>query len=840
MAKNRKPESFTVRKEVGPEKSKLPQHVISADNVNDLVDTAVSHAEKMDILEEALLEKSPVEVQLVGALSPGKISTATGAYMDSNEQEYTGLIRVFPGEDILVDITSGEFTSSPPAIQTGIAGYTTASHTTFLNTKDEDGFPLGNIFDLYRYNVNKGDSLQGQVDFKNIRCRIPAGVNYVSASAPKGTKISIKAIRNTGTHENSLRQLFELFLGTLDGAEENGGAGSSNNFTDEYKAKLDSLSTPNVQLVNKGLGNAYSLIGTDDGLPYLVYIKEERLIVEGQTKTLRAFSYPIGYAFERDKVSSNPANTIYTDPFTGTTILTGENGLGDPQTELPSAEFPDGKWNFAEAEACINFGISKGITKFHHAHGVWATTQARQHVKDIPKNNPGNEKAALLAYIYQHIKYKVTYIKNKFPNVQHSWNVVNEFIMSNGSQTPNTPYSAWCTLDEIFEAAFTAYREADPDSMAGFANDYDFENSGGERTNTLIRLIDNLKAKNIMVNGKRVEVDGIGSQMHTAITMAEPGADTLSVGSIDFYIRSLKKLADTGLKIMFTELDFRTGKPFDDERAERLAKAYYNIFLGYERVVPPAQRAGIVMWAPTDNSSHLTINKGYTAPDGANPSNDYPALYDWYGQPKKAFFDLFKLLDRIELTADVYHDFLASDYVADIAGVYTKGITPLVWSKEGYTQGNLRIGDGGLYASQTSQNSVTIGVVNYPHLDRLWQMRLNRLTSGTSRIIGGLVKYKDSNNYLAVIGLATENVWCLVKQSSAKGTERVILTDTPMSRKDEVRVLSKGPVNTLIINGVNKGSFTDTETQGYTKCGVRLRGYNDKFTIIEDFLVTKI
>jgi GH35 family endo-1,4-beta-xylanase len=768
----------------------------------------------------------PMEVELVTSRPAGKISSETGAFATSTTDHVSGFIAVTPGEKILIRYRSSDFNPSPPAIVTGICGYSAANYGSFVTTKDAAGFPIGNIFNLYRFNAENGTSVEGAVDFIDVIRTIPAGANFVNGSSANGVPISIKAIRNTGTLEQSLKQIYDKVNTKPPTSGNTGGSGSSNDFTDEMKNKLQGIQTPTAHLVEKENGNAIQFTDVATGLPFLGFVKNGAWVIEGNTKTLRSFPYPVGFSAERDKLTST-----YTPAFNDAAIVTGENGFG------PSIWKLSGAYDFTEADAVMDFAISKGITRFHNAHLTW------HHAENIPASwkkvatdNPGNEKAALTAQLKIYIPTVINHFKTKYPNVTISWNVMNEAITNSGTQTP-CMWADYFTLDELFEITFTAARQADRTIDLAY-NDYNFENSGGARTTTLIGCMNTLKAKNIMVAGRRVEVDMIGSQMHTFLAIAEAGTEAMSVGGIDFFRASLKRLADTGAKILITELDFKTGKPYDAAKAERLANAYYNVFLTYERAVPAAQRAGIVIWSTTDRYSYINVNKGYTAPDGSNPPNDYPALYDWWGQKKLAYDRLLTLLDRPQLNADVYQDFMVANPITDITGTYTGGKTPLQWKKTGYTGGNIEISEIGINARQTSQNSSTIVYMDYPYRNRTLITRLNRIPSSTRTTII-LIKYQDTNNFLAVQATNTDKIWVLFKRVDSNDT-RLIETTVAPTKKDEIKVTTIGDKVTLYINGQNMGTVTEGAFQDSLSAGFRFKGFDDKFSSYEDIMLHKI
>jgi endo-1,4-beta-xylanase len=148
--------------------------------------------------------------------------------------------------------------------------------------------------------------------------------------------------------------------------------------------------------------------------------------------------------------------------------------------------------------------------------------------------------------------------------------------------------------------SFHAAREADPDAKL-FLNDSDLEGitpDRAEKRATYLRLIAGWKRAGI-------PIDGFGLQAHLRpeITIDEPG-----------YRHFLHELADMGLEIHITEMDFVDQTlPADttirDRAAADLCRRYLDITLD-----EPAVRM-VVTWGLSDRESWLNSDPGFRRPD---------------------------------------------------------------------------------------------------------------------------------------------------------------------------------------------------------------------------------
>jgi endo-1,4-beta-xylanase len=236
------------------------------------------------------------------------------------------------------------------------------------------------------------------------------------------------------------------------------------------------------------------------------------------------------------------------------------------------------------------------------------------------------------------MKEHISTVMGRYRGRIHGWDVVNEAIMKDGSFRK----CKWLEIigEDYIQKAFEFARDADPDAEL-YYNEYDFE--FGPKTEGVIRLIRNLQAKGI-------RVDGVGIQGHWFLDY--PKMDVL-----DGYVSALKQL---GIKLMITELDVGvlpfypvdsqivSLTSFDPEKQKEinpypqglpdavhkdLAKRYAELFSFFRKHRDLFGR--ITFWAVHDGQSW----RNYWPITGRS---DYPMLFDHNCKPKPAFDDVVR------------------------------------------------------------------------------------------------------------------------------------------------------------------------------------------------------
>lgn len=235
--------------------------------------------------------------------------------------------------------------------------------------------------------------------------------------------------------------------------------------------------------------------------------------------------------------------------------------------------------------------------------------------------------------LIKHIKTVVGHYKGQV----HGWDVVNEAIEDDGSFRKSPFYNL--LGEEFIEIAFRTAHEADPDAEL-YYNDYSM--SGQAKREAVCRLVKNLKAKGL-------RIDGVGMQSHNGMDYPD----------LAEYEKSIDAFAACGVKVMITELDlnvlpnpegfggaaveqsyefqqkmnpYANGLP--KEKAKEIQKRYMDFFNIYFRHRDQISR--INLWGVADHNSWLN---GWPIKGRTN----YPLLFDRQYQSKPVVQDIINL-----------------------------------------------------------------------------------------------------------------------------------------------------------------------------------------------------
>lgn len=768
------------------------------------------------------------EVNIAGTLATGMVSEVDGSFSANTGSQLTGFLAVTPGQKLTVTFATGDFNVQAPIVSTGLIGYSSASYTSYVAT----------ILSLSTYNAGSSTPKTGSVSFIDEQITIPAGVNFIKVpnNTSVGLGLKVMTTQKVGTVDQSITQLYGKFYDLNNKIAIGGGSGStsSNDFTDDYKDKLDSIHLPVISWDNGGI----VFVDRSTGDKYRGFVKDGVFLLEPLATSLKNFSYPVGYVIDYDKMG----NATYAKVVGDAGILTPENAMGPTHLNpglvtgatkyIPKAQnggVSTLRYDFVEATKVCDYAKSKGV-KIHGNHLTWHTTT---HVvaDAIVTAYPGQEKAMLTEYLKEHIATVLQWCETNYPGLFLGWNVTNEAVNASksgivgGSPKPST-WATWFTLSEFWEITYTV--AAANTTAKLFSNDYDLETSNTSQADKYLALADELAAKNITVNGRQVKMDGIGFQFHTIVGQDLAAART-----------KMKRFADLGYLVALTELDvdYSSTEGYTAAMAETQAQFYYDIFINYQRAVPAELRYGVMMWTITDR--YYLYNAGKAAPGEVNGITHFPSLYDYYGAPKPAYDRVLTIPTQSAIAVDVYQDFIATGTLADISNTLTDGKTPLTWKEAGYTGDVVGINSVGLRAPQNSSNQNQFILVDYPNPDRVIEAKLAAIVSPGNRTTFIILRYSGIDDYIAMQATNTTNIWQLVKRSG--GVDTTILATTVIPKVgDVVRVNMQGPNYTIIINNKVVGSATDATLQTAIRAGFKLKGYNDKFTTWETFLIDKL
>jgi endo-1,4-beta-xylanase len=336
-------------------------------------------------------------------------------------------------------------------------------------------------------------------------------------------------------------------------------------------------------------------------------------------KSAYADKFLIGATLNDDLVANpnHPSMDIVKRHFSAATMDNAMKwGVFNPQPETYNFSAPD---NFVEFTAKNNIQAVGHVLYWHSQTPDW-----------VFKDQQGNllSRDALLNRMRERAKLMAA----RYGNTIKIWDVVNEAIEADGSLR-KTMFNKIVGDDFIEQAFIIAAQELPKDSVFLY-NDYGMTSPG--RRDAVVALVNNLKAKNI-------KIDGIGVQGHWS--MQQPSIQQIST-SFDAFV-------STGLPMHITELDVDYlgreeffGANVDIEK--RVATAQnnpypngnfpgsadqdlgvryvdiFNMFLKYHKNIER-----ITFWGVTDDTSWLN---GWP---GAGRTN-YPLLFNSDGTEKQA------------------------------------------------------------------------------------------------------------------------------------------------------------------------------------------------------------
>ena len=332
-----------------------------------------------------------------------------------------------------------------------------------------------------------------------------------------------------------------------------------------------------------------------------------------EKKGLKDFSsFPIGGAVEIRQVLRDTAlEVIILENFTSITATS------DMKMYAIAPEEGNYKWD--RADSLVAFSQRNDLRLFGHTL-VWHSGTPRWVFQK------GTEDSLWLGdFLKTYIQDYVGRYKGKVA----AWDVVNEGFDTQGGEYRKT---LWYNKlgKEYIANAFRYAHEADPEADL-FYNDFNLERDTA-KLNGVLKMIEELKADD-------VPITGLGVQMHLRMDIP------------DSLIReSVRKMAATGLKIHFSELDiiFNT---HDDTRGggeqlyssvtpkmlEQQAQKYEMVAKIYKEEVPVSQQFGITFWDFTDRDTW--INPFFDL-------KDWPTIYDEKLEPKPAYFGFRKGLSE--------------------------------------------------------------------------------------------------------------------------------------------------------------------------------------------------
>jgi endo-1,4-beta-xylanase len=272
---------------------------------------------------------------------------------------------------------------------------------------------------------------------------------------------------------------------------------------------------------------------------------------------------------------------------------------------------------------------------------VWHSQLARYVLKPIPTGDPSKDTLMVDAPTLQgYIKEHIETIVGRYKGQVDGWDVVNEALNEDGSLRESGFLKVLGA--EYIPFAFMTAHEADPEAEL-YYNDYNLVQA--KKRDGAIRLIRDLQEKG-------VKIDGVGIQAHWG----------LNYPSIEEIEEAIELFADTGVKVMFTELDIsvlpspwrmptadvnvrfsnnETMNPYTDGLPDsvqnQLADRYAQIFSLFKKHEDKISR--VTFWGLHDG---VSWKNGFPI----RGRTDYPLLFDRQMQPKKAFDSVIQTMEE--------------------------------------------------------------------------------------------------------------------------------------------------------------------------------------------------
>lgn len=290
----------------------------------------------------------------------------------------------------------------------------------------------------------------------------------------------------------------------------------------------------------------------------------------------------------------------------------------------------EGEFTFELADKFVAFGEQNNM----HINGhtlIWHSQAPRWFFTDSAGNNVSRE------VLIQRMKDHIYTVVGRYKGRIHTWDVVNEAILDDGSWRKSKFYEI--IGEDFIKLAFQFANEADPNAQLMY-NDYSMAQPG--KRAGVVAMVKKLQAEG-------VRIDGIGMQGHIG----------LNHPSIEEFEKSIEAYAALGVKVMITELDLsvlpspwdNTGANVSDTAAyqqkmnpyvnglpDEVNKAFEARYLEFFKLfVKHADKIErVTLWGVAD---HHSWKNGWPI----RGRTDYPLLFDRSYQPKPVVQSIIQL-----------------------------------------------------------------------------------------------------------------------------------------------------------------------------------------------------
>ena len=226
-------------------------------------------------------------------------------------------------------------------------------------------------------------------------------------------------------------------------------------------------------------------------------------------------------------------------------------------------------WNFSDMDKMVEFA-QKNKMKIRGHTFIW-----HQQNSTIVNQIKSREDAFAL------IEENITKIMTRYKGKIADYDVANEIFNDDGTFRKSLWYK-WCGTD-LYEEAFRMARKADPDAKL-FLNDYSHEEAGTPKAEAFYNFVKSMVEKG-------VPIDGVGFQTHLC---TDYGLNEEALR------KNIRRFADLGLEVQFTEIDIRMKTPAAEADVAKQKEMYETLM----RVLKTEPNVSTYMtWGYTDATS---------------------------------------------------------------------------------------------------------------------------------------------------------------------------------------------------------------------------------------------
>lgn len=296
--------------------------------------------------------------------------------------------------------------------------------------------------------------------------------------------------------------------------------------------------------------------------------------------------------------------------------ITAENCMKSEELQPVEGEF-----NFKLADQFVKFGEENNMYIIGHTL-VWHSQAPGWFFTDKAGKDVSRE------VLIERMKNHIFTVVGRYKGKVKGWDVVNEAIEDDGSWRKTKFYNI--IGEDYIRLAFQFAHEADPDADL-YYNDYSMAHEG--RRNAVVKMVNNLKSQG-------VKIDGVGMQGHMDMVFPD----------LDEFEKSMLAFAETGVKLMITELDVTVlPRPGIDVGAEISASFEYQQKLNpYAEGLPDSVSIALnnryndifkLFLKHSDILERVTLWGVYDGQSWRNNwpvrgRTDYPLIFDRNFQPK--------------------------------------------------------------------------------------------------------------------------------------------------------------------------------------------------------------